>query len=1003
MLDLSGASAGDTAAEKTAGDEMSAPHEAVLLTLVPNSSIQFLDLVLTPDAVARTRRRFYEEVAEDGEPSLNMASPGDGAIPHAGQGTPHDPRRIYSIGGIDALAPFLNTWMPLPFMRVSRHGESDAIALDEGPSNWTRAFVTADTSGDGEARYRVVIAIDTAIEANADPARSYASPTLDDMKSGAAFRFSDDVNDVAWFVSEAWVDDWIREAFARTPNDADTRDETGALQHLATYLTLLAVLKEACDLPAVRFMEPNAVGAYAETIAVDLAIDLGTCRTCAFLEERTGARKSSARAAEMQQRAPVPLTVRDLSQPWRETRGTFSSRLAFCRASFGNEALSRWSGRIQAFDWPIPVRLGAEADRLLRETAMPDADVGVSSPMNYLWDEAPSRHVWRFAGATAQETARRNPVVSGSVLAHLSEAGELLEARSAHLATTKPRFSRSSLVTFAAAELILHAAREINAPAWRRILGRPDVSRRLDHILVTPPAGLTEAELALLRRRFEAAVKLVWQTMGWAGEAHPLAPPQPTVRIVADAATSAQIAWLENEIGFKLRGRADKFLALTGRARAGFAGARVLRIATLDIGAVTSSLSVATCELSPGNAIAVSRQLCEGFDIGCDDVVREMARGLVLPALSNRLSDCKHPDAARLLETLMGAKERNRPQWVGDLGRRLVAELLAPAATALMQLYANSESDAGDAPSEPTIGTLLASVAAHAKTVADRLDVLAADEGADGFAPLDVPVPFLMRELAAAANRALKPLLDSTVQVMAALDCDVVLLAGAGASLPIVPGLVTAGMPLRPDRIVALSQHRFAAWFPPTAAGSPAKLCAVVGALVQGRGAFGNGGPEIVLKAGDRTPTGAFIGRLGADGLIAADDVLFEVQAPGGSRSPARSNQPEQARTSAATLPLVIGMRTPSLVSWPARATWTIDRDPALPGRGPKLPLRVVLELKPSERGQPLDLKLVSVADRDGGRLDPSEVVLRLKTRRFAEGHWLDTGHLLDTPTGTSP
>ena len=56
--------------------------------------------------------------------------------------------------------------------------------------------------------------------------------------------------------------------------------------------------------------------------------------------------------------------------------------------------------------------------------------------------------------------------------------------------------------------------------------------------------------------------------------------------------------------------------------------------------------------------------------------------------------------------------------------------------------------------------------------------------------------------------------------------------------------------------------------------------------------------------------------------------------------------------------------------------------------------IKATLELSLAERGMPVALKLVSAIDGDGGRLDPTEVVLRLKTRRFADGYWLDTGHL---------
>ena len=261
---------------------------SVLITLVSNSSIQFVDFQMPEVLVAQTRRRFFEDSADGSDPSLHVAATSDGVFHHPLTGAPCDPSRTYAIGGVDALAPFLDTWLPLPFMRVTRSEDDDTLTLDEGPSNWTRVFIAREPDAEGPLGYRVVLAIDTSIEFDAgNPSRAYVGPTHEDLKSGAPFRFSDDVADVAWFVSEAWVDDWIKAAFdaGRKGRDGNA-DQAGVLAHLAGYLTVLAVLKEACDLPALRFMEPNAVGAFADMVPVDLALDLGTSRIGALIQER---------------------------------------------------------------------------------------------------------------------------------------------------------------------------------------------------------------------------------------------------------------------------------------------------------------------------------------------------------------------------------------------------------------------------------------------------------------------------------------------------------------------------------------------------------------------------------------------------------------------------------------------------------------------------------------------------------------------------------------------
>jgi hypothetical protein len=993
MLDLGTAPAGHGGEQGSQPEVAREAERAVLVTLVPNSSVQFLDFEMPAELVARTRRRYLEEHEDGAEPCLHAVMSSDGVFHHPLTGEPCAPEQTYTIGGIEALAPFLECWLPVPYMRVSESEQGDRTILEEGPSNWTRVHITREPIDGMRWRYRLVLAVDTAVEHDpAAPARGYVGPTLDDLKAGAAFRFSDDVGDVAWFVSEAWVDDWIKGIYAAAAVGTAQKGEDG-LAHLASYLTLLGVLKEACDLPAIRFMEPNAVGAFAQFVPADLALDLGCARLKALVQEWPGARGSGGDIR--------PLSVRDLGRPSRVWCGTMASRLTFSRASFGNEALSRWSGRTRAFHWPSLARFGEEAERLARGASTGQAQTGVSSPLHYVWDEQPSRHVWRFAATGEPDGPTASPVVSGSVLAHLTEAGEVVESRSAAAPTTKPRFSRSSLVTLLIAEVLLQAIGLINAPAWRAQGGRPQVARRLQRLVITPPAGMGDLELAILRRRVEAGVKLVWQAMDWAIDEHPLAPAPPMITIAADAGTSVQAAWLENEVTHKLRGRADSLLALTGRARSGFSGSRVARIATLDVGASTTGITVATWELATDGALAATRQLVDGFETGSEAIVKALAERIVLPAIADRLAECRHADPARLLEALVGADERSRPAWVGDLGRRITADVLAPAARAMLALYAGSETDADDAPCEHSIGTLLASVGAEAKDVCDRLDVVAADEGAEGFAPLEVAISFLMRDVAAVARDVLQPTMDAVVRVLAALDCDLVLLAGDGARLPIVGELLLAEMPLRPDRILDLHRHRFAAPFARVDGWNSAMLAAC-GSLVLVRGQLGGDGIGILVRSNDRSREAGFIGRIDERGMMREDEVLFDVSqglvTPAGRAGAGRDMAGTGARTTVSALPAHLGIRPTSLDGWPCRTSWVIERGGEAAGRAPKLPLRVSVELLQPERGKPGGLVLGSVIDGDGGRIDPSEIVVRLKTRRFRDGHWLDTGHLDVTP-----
>ena len=58
------------------------------------------------------------------------------------------------------------------------------------------------------------------------------------------------------------------------------------------------------------------------------------------------------------------LTLRDLSRPEQIYNEPFPSRIEFARGGFGNDKLSRRSGRSGAFLWPTVTRVGFEAQAL---------------------------------------------------------------------------------------------------------------------------------------------------------------------------------------------------------------------------------------------------------------------------------------------------------------------------------------------------------------------------------------------------------------------------------------------------------------------------------------------------------------------------------------------------------------------------------------------------------------------------------------------------------------
>lgn len=971
---------------------------AASMDLIPNTSLQFLNAGIASQSAAAVVRRFFEDTdaASDGPVLHTVKLDIDGTFHHPVTNHLADVRQTYAIDGATALNAFAGRWLPIPYMYVVRddHGVE---TLDEGPSNWARLFITAAPPGDENFNHRIVLAVDTTCCARPrSRVRTFASPSLEDAQDGGLFRFSDDEAEVAWFVTEAWVDDWLREAFAgnaavqsQSGTDADIA-ETAVLDYLAHYLTLLAVLKDYSVLPDIRLIGLGKEVDAKSFSSVDLILDIGNSRTCALLSEpgKSAATDRSVTASM--------LPLRDLDQPWRTHSGLFSSRVEFSRASFGKEQLSRWSGRTNAFYWPSLVRVGPEAQRLVAQSHTTTDLSGLSGPMRYLWDEQPSEQPWRFA-RTSDDGSKRRALVSGPLLGFVSETGDVLGEGERPGSTTKPRFSRSSLLTFFANELILQAIIEINSPAYRSRTLAPEQPRRIGRIFLTVPANLDCREQTIMMRRLHDAVQLTWKGLGWTASNG--APPLPSIAITGDNATNAHAAYLHNEIHHKFRGKASEYFDLMGKSRPDHRTARAVRVACLDMGGGSIGLSAHNYELQASGAIVRTPLAVDGFGIGGDDIIKRIAECHIMPAVERCLGDCKLAKPKRFLEDVMAGSVNGRPSWIAEFGRRFAAEVTAPAALALLKDVSEGRVAGDGLTIRRTLRQLLDDTEFVPTAVIEEFDELAADEGADGFALLDAEVAIRQRDLKQTIASIVDPILASSVRLIEALDCDLVLLSGWTASLPTVIDQLLGGLATQPNRIVPLLGLRVHDWYPhldeTRTKIEDAKSTAAAGALIMSRAGRENSGGSLAIITTIAAPESrrTFIGRLAADGLIRNDAIMFAVdEAAPGERDKGKDQSQCVVKLE---LPATLGVRRLAFERWPASPLFAIDvRDHETSGR-PKMPVELTIERFSSDNGSADDFKIVKVRDGYGNSLPPSDFELKLQTLASHRGHWSDTGALV--------
>uniref|UniRef100_A0AAN0MHY1 Virulence factor SrfB n=1 Tax=Yoonia rhodophyticola TaxID=3137370 RepID=A0AAN0MHY1_9RHOB len=545
------------------------------VTIVPFSGIQILDFGFKMDDVASKGRYLEKTVGHEGDMTKRMLIPLPANVDEASEiidTKAEDDPDPYTIDQERALAPFLNTWVPVPVLRIKRDkGIKLGERYDPGPTSWARVRVTELEQPDPKTghTHRVHLALDTMLGAK-NAAERFVAPDEDDVKNPREFRFVSDSSAVTWFLSnpqssearpdltvdhQRWVSDWVRELFIdfkqREAAEMDRVFREDRLkyhfEHWSRYLQFLATVDAAVDIPKIRFLDTVSPRDAVPPVEVDLVLDIGNSRTCGIFIERfpDGSQVDLTRS--------FPLQLRDLSRPEFTYSGLIESRVEFADLTFGKDRYASLSGRGNGFLWPSFVRVGPEAQRLTQAEMGTETTSGLSSPKRYLWDTAPTRQDWRFHNHTDPNNLPRN---ARAIMLYLNEAGDelaevereikegLRRKEDTSLASAiRPRFSRSSVYTFMLCELISQALIQINDPAGRLRRYQTNLPRRLSRIILTLPTATPVQEQKIIRSRTNAALSLVWKRLGIAKGSSNISI-EPELIVEWDEASCTQLVYL---------------------------------------------------------------------------------------------------------------------------------------------------------------------------------------------------------------------------------------------------------------------------------------------------------------------------------------------------------------------------------------------------------------------------------------------------------------------------
>lgn len=868
--------------------------DAPVRRLVPFSGIQFLELEIDAGILPMLSTWFTEEAIDTpiGQrrvllPIANEQTP-DGSIFHPVTFRPLGPADTLSYSGLEAVEPFLDTWTPLPFLRYLGRGASGEPRFDQGPANWARIHIARPAEGlRGAERLKAVLAFDTRLDSSSRAeAAAYLAPNVEDALFASTFMLVDNPELLSGYLGQTWVDAWLKETMQkgeRVPSelsmhDAATAAEVGrfTLAHLGRYISLLKVLDRAAMTPRIRFVDSVSKSLPLPTTGLDLVIDLGGSETLALLVPRDRTLDPATAGAQA-----IPLRMRDLNQPARVHQGPMPTVVEFDHQSFGNAALSRRSGRPDAFAWGSLVRIGAEARRLSLRANAANGLTGGNDILGRIGETAASEAIWRFSTLDAVKP-RMGPMVSGEALRHLSEDGDMtplpeLLLTSAHAdgrsATSgangsqnygatpvvRPRFSQSSLVGFFLVELILHAMSEVNCADPASPFGREGSDatevRRIERVVVTSPLAMPHHERQLLIERVNNAIELVWRSQRFDDPASIVHPEKPTVALSIGADVGLQLIHLYDEVQSKFGGSFSELVDCI-RRKTGEPDARDnLRVASVEVGARSIGLTIIDYAGEHGGNVDVQLVLTDRASRGADRVVEALSETVVLPAVERALAAAGLAEPRQFLARLAEARPapmttglaNGKAAGAGDmrlLTQRIESKVLRPAAEQLFHYYTAIAPRSGLGITRTRLNVLVKAGGGRLDPMAEEFNSLAQAAGARGFDLSSVLVECSRRHVEALLASELWPAIDAVCDAIEGAECDLLLVGGELAALPDLADRIVMHSPVPPGRIAfadSAASRRFS--------GSPDKrTSAVLGAYLAGRSLLSTDGFSIATR-----------------------------------------------------------------------------------------------------------------------------------------------------------
>jgi hypothetical protein len=484
-----------------------------------------------------------------------------------------------------------------------------------------------------------------------------------------------------------------------------------------------------------------------------------------------------------------------------------------------------------------PAVIGSAARDALSELDTRDGGLSfLSSPKRYVWDDTPlgsaGKPHWTMH-AQAWRKGDGGPgalmPLKGDILRFMPNAAAkwslnswpFLEAGDVEM---RADHSRADSLIWVALAILEQAYRQIQSESWRRG-NQPYLRRELGDILLTYPAGWTEAEIEVFRQKWEIArdIFIVSRTED---PAKYLADGRvPKVRLALDEAVAPQLAIVYAEI-HHMRDYGENWIELFGHGKGAHAAVRVM---TIDIGGGTTDTSIVEyTDNLPGAGVDLTAKLVfkDSTTIAGDRLVKDILERLLLPALGSRFADDEAArEAFSSLFYRRARRDSERAQW-----SVITRTVLIPIAQQWLRA-----SSLGDVINPDTGQAWTALESGASRTQLARLNALGAEAGlGEAILPENMPLQFDLDALRKVIHDWFIHIADTHARYLSVFDCDLVILTGKPSELPEIRTLIERRLPIDPGRILSARNYYAGDWMPMSKKGNidDAKLVTALGTAV---------------------------------------------------------------------------------------------------------------------------------------------------------------------------